>query len=108
MPWVSARQRRWGNSPAGHKALGDAGVSEWNAASKGEHPPERASMKTEHVDLGRKGSFGVKKGALHEMLHVPPDQKIPASKLAPHSGDSPLLRRRKASAKGFKAMHHGG
>lgn len=104
MPWVSARQRRWGNSPAGHKALGDAGVSEWNAASKGEHPRERASMKTEHVNLGRKGSFDVKKGALHEMLHVPQDQKIPTSKLVPHSGDSPLLRRRKASAKGFRAM----
>jgi hypothetical protein len=34
MPWVSAKQRRWGNSPAGHKALGDKGVAEWNAASK--------------------------------------------------------------------------
>lgn len=59
------------------------------------------------VDLGKKGSFNVKKGALHQMLGIPEDQKIPASKLAPHPGDSPLLRRRKASAKGFRAMHHG-
>src|SRR4029077_17355957 len=104
MPWVSAAQRRWGNSPAGHKALGDAGVAEWNAASKGESVPERVGMKSEHVDLGKKGSFSVKKGALHSMLGIPEDQKIPVSKLAPHAGDSPLLRRRKASAKGFKAM----
>ena len=63
-------------------------------------------MKTHHVDLGKKGGFSVKKGALHAMLGIPQDQKIPASKLVPHPGDSPLLRRRKASAKGFKAMHH--
>ena len=62
-------------------------------------------MKTEHVDFGKKGSFGVKKGALHEMLHIPEGTKIPASKLTPHAGDSPLLRRRKATAKGFKAMN---
>lgn len=35
MPWKSKKQAAWGNSPAGHKALGDAGVAEWNAASKG-------------------------------------------------------------------------
>jgi len=98
MPWVSAAQRRWGNSPAGHKALGDAGVSEWNAASKGQ------AMKEKRVDLGSKGSFNEKPGALHAMLNVPQGEKIPASKLAPHAGDSPLLRRRKASAKGFRAM----
>jgi hypothetical protein len=58
------------------------------------------------VNLGSKGSFEEKPGALHEMLHVPQDKKLSASQLAPHSGDSPLLRRRKASAKGFKAMKH--
>lgn len=60
-------------------------------------------MKSEHVNLGEK-SFSVKKGALHAMLGIPDDEKIPASKLAPHAGDSPLLRRRKASAKGFRSM----
>lgn len=65
-------------------------------------------MKSEKVDLGHKGSFSVKKGALHAMLHVPEDEKIPASDLAPKPGDSPLLRRRKASAKGFRGMNHGG
>ena len=39
MPWKSSAQARWGNSPSGHKALGDAGVSEWNAASKGKKIP---------------------------------------------------------------------
>jgi hypothetical protein len=46
----------------------------------------------------------VKKGALHEMLGISQDKTIPASKLAPKPGDSPLLRTRKASAKGLKAM----
>lgn len=61
----------------------------------------------EKVDLGKKGTFGVKKGALHADLGIPQGQKIPASDLAPKPGDSPLLRRRKASAKGFRAMNHG-
>jgi len=60
----------------------------------------------QNVDLGKKGSFRVKKGALHSMLGIPQGEKIPASDLAPHAGDSPLLKRRKASAKGFRAMHH--
>ena len=65
-------------------------------------------MATQQVNLGSKGSFSVKKGALHQMLGIPEGTKIPASDLAPKPGDSPLLRRRKASAKGFKSMHHGG
>lgn len=63
-------------------------------------------MATKQVDLGKKGSFSVKKGALHQMLGIPEGEKIPASKLTPKPGDSPLLRRRKASAKGFRAMNH--
>lgn len=35
MPWKSKKQMAWGNSPAGVKALGTAGVKEWNAATKG-------------------------------------------------------------------------
>ena len=64
-------------------------------------------MRTKTVNLGRKGSFEEKPGALHAMLHVPQGEKIPASDLTPKPGDSPLLRRRKARAKGFKSMHHG-
>lgn len=57
MPWKSDKQRRWGNSPAGVKALGKKGVAEWNSASKGkkltkkvkkmksQYPSEVASLK---------------------------------------------------------------
>ena len=37
MPWVSTAQQRWGNSPSGHAALGDAAVHEWNEATKGHY-----------------------------------------------------------------------
>jgi hypothetical protein len=42
MPWKSKKQEAWGNSPAGHEALGDAGVDEWNHASKGKKLPKTA------------------------------------------------------------------
>lgn len=44
MPWKSDAQQKWGNSPAGRKALGDAGVAEWNSATKGKSLPERTTM----------------------------------------------------------------
>lgn len=44
MPWKSAKQRAWGNSPAGEKALGKAGVAEWNAASKGKKLPKKVKQ----------------------------------------------------------------
>ncbi len=61
--------------------------------------------KRKEVDLGSKGSFHVQKGALHRALGVPEGDKIPESKLAGHH--SGRLGRMIASAKGFKAMHHG-
>jgi len=66
-------------------------------------------MKTKTVDLGSKGSFNVKKGALHEDLGIPLGEKIPEERLkaAEHSS-SPTIRRRAISAEGFKHMHHGG
>lgn len=45
MPFVSKAQQRWGNSPAGKKALGSAGVAEWNAATKGKKLPQRKRKK---------------------------------------------------------------
>jgi len=62
--------------------------------------------KTQHVDLGDKGSFTVHKGKLHQALGIPEDEKIPASAKEPHSGDSPEMKRMRASAKGFSKMHH--
>jgi hypothetical protein len=60
---------------------------------------------TKKVDLGGKGSFDVKKGALHRMLDIPEGQTIPPSRLtsAAHSSD-PLERKRAISAEGLKAM----
>jgi hypothetical protein len=46
MPWKSEQQRKWGNSPSGHAALGDAGVEEWNEATKGKHLPKRVKPKS--------------------------------------------------------------
>jgi len=63
-------------------------------------------MRMKTVNLGSKGSFKEKPGALHRDLGIPLGEKIPASELAPKPGDSPQLRRRKASAKGFRAMNH--
>jgi hypothetical protein len=103
MPYKSLAQERYFNANRGKMEAQGVDVDEWNQATKGRHLP----MRTQHVDLGKKGSFGVKKGALHEMLHIPDGKKIPASDLAAKPGDSPLLRRRKASAKGFRAMKHG-
>lgn len=63
------------------------------------------AKKTEHVDLGKKGSFKVHKGALHRALGVPEGKKIPASKMAGHHHGR--LGHMIASAKGFAAMRHG-
>lgn len=41
MPWASDQQRKWGNSPAGHKALGDKAVDEFNNATKGKDLPKK-------------------------------------------------------------------
>ena len=105
MPYRSLAQEGYFHTHRRQLAAQGVDVGEWDAATKGQHLPERA-MKTKTVNLGSKGSFQEKPGSLHAMLHVPEGEKIPASKLAPHPGDSPLLRRRKASAKGFKAMAH--
>lgn len=64
------------------------------------------STNTKKVDLGEKGNFSVHKGALHRALDVPEGEKIPEAKLQGHH--SGHLGRMIASAKGFKAMHHGG
>ena len=42
MPWKSEAQRKWGNSPAGIRALGGKkNVEEWNKATKGKSLPQR-------------------------------------------------------------------
>lgn len=63
--------------------------------------------KSHKVDLGSKGSFNVKKGGLHDALGIPRGQKLTASQKEPKPGDSEHVKRMKASAKGFAAMHKG-
>jgi hypothetical protein len=48
----------------------------------------------------------MKKGALHQQLHIPAGQKIPEAKIAKAAHSSnPTLRRRAILAKTLKAMH---
>ena len=63
------------------------------------------AKKTETVSLGKKGSFKVKKGALHRALGVPEGEKLGQSRIsaALHSS-SPSVRRMAASAKGLTHM----
>ena len=42
MPWKSESQRKWGNSPAGIRALGGKqNVAEWNRATGNKKLPQR-------------------------------------------------------------------
>lgn len=62
-------------------------------------------MATQTVDLGSKGSFKVKKGALHKDLGVSAGKKLTESDINRGLNSSnPKTRRRAASAKGFRAM----
>lgn len=56
------------------------------------------------VNLGSKGSFKERPGALHRALGVPEGKKIPEKMLEGHH--SGKLGRMIASAKGFAAMKH--
>lgn len=50
--------------------------------------------------------LNLKKGALHKDLGVKPGKKIPASKLAIKSTDSPLEKKRKQFAINAKKWNH--
>lgn len=62
MPWKSKAQQAWGNSPSGHKALGNAGVNEWNHASKGMKLPQHTlgSLKSAKPSMPTMGSLKMK------------------------------------------------
>jgi hypothetical protein len=65
-------------------------------------------VKTEKVDLGKKGSFNVKKGALHEELGIPQGEKIPESRLeSAKNSSNPTLRKRATLAETMKGWKHG-
>jgi len=56
MPYKSAAQRRFFHSEGAQEAgLTAADVSKWDAASKGQHPPERVKAKPKpSKDKGRR------------------------------------------------------
>ena len=65
-------------------------------------------MATHEVKLGKKGSFSIKEGSLHRMLHIPEGEKIGQERMkqASHSSN-PTLRKKAISGLGFSSMHHG-
>lgn len=66
-------------------------------------------MATKEVSLGSKGSFKVREGSLHRMLHIPEGEKIGQERMkaASHSSN-PTLRRKAISGLGLSHMNHGG
>jgi hypothetical protein len=65
----------------------------------------KSSSKTEKVDLGKKGSFTVHKGALHRALGIPEGETIGQKRIkaAEHS-KNPETRREAVSAAGLTHM----
>lgn len=66
------------------------------------------SKKKQKVNLGKKGSFSVRPGALHRALGVPVGEKLGQARIgaALHSSN-PRIRRMAASAKGLTHMKKG-
>jgi hypothetical protein len=67
MPFVSKQQQKWGNSPAGIKALGSKDkVDEWNASTTEADLPERVkSLSTVAKAHGKKDKpKAIGKGAI--------------------------------------------
>jgi hypothetical protein len=62
MPWMSRAQQKWGNSPSGHRALGDSGVNEWNSATKGKSLPKRVAKKPEPKNTAPRSAVSVMLG----------------------------------------------
>lgn len=79
MPWKSKAQERWGNSPSGHAALGDAGTQEWNAASKGKKLPQKASHKqpmSKPYSFPKPMLVGNMRGESHSYDHNRPKKQV--------------------------------
>ena len=104
MPYKSLAQEGYFHTHRAQLERQGVDVDEWDAATKGSKLP----MKTSHVDLGKKGGFAIKEGALHSMLHVPEDKPLGQDRIkaATHSKNS-LERKRAVSALGLTHMYRG-
>ena len=72
MPWESDRQRRWGNSPAGIAAMGQAKVNEFNQASKGMALPESAASRVaKRMVAAKQGAPKSQRKAMSRSKRVP-------------------------------------
>jgi hypothetical protein len=69
---------------------------------------EKKPRKTQVVDLGKKGSFKVRKGALHRALGVPEGEKLGQDRIRKAlKSRNPEIRRMARSAKGLTHMKRG-
>jgi len=108
MPYRSLRQERFFNVNRGKLEQQGVNVDEWNQASKGLNLPRRAAvkMKLKTVNLGSKGSFKEKPGALHKDLGIPLGESIPKEREEQAAHGSGKTARRARAALGFRAMKH--
>jgi hypothetical protein len=56
VPWVSDRQRRWGHTASGLKALGAAKVAEYDAATKEQGMKRKVSSAAKKIAAARSGA----------------------------------------------------
>lgn len=93
-----------GRSPSNPEGMKLGGKLTARDAIKGE-----GSSRTPKTEYLSEGGIHIKKshkGLLHKNLGVKAGHKIPASKLAVHSGDSAALKKRKVFARNSKKWHH--
>jgi hypothetical protein len=119
-PYVSEAQRRWAHTPSGKKALGgNAGVHEWDEATKGKKLPEKVmekgALKNAGIALGMAGALAspshvsdAKTRAPASIQHSKPKSSYDHKKMlraiaSVESGDKTNV---KHAAMG--GMHHGG
>jgi hypothetical protein len=67
-----------------------------------------AKAKVQEVKLGKKGSFKIKKGALHRALGIPQGEKIGETRIRKaEKSKNPETRREARSAEGLTHMKKG-
>jgi hypothetical protein len=94
-PFLSEAQRRWGHTAAGKEALGgEAGVHEWDEATKGKKLPER-------VGKGEELEKGLKEAAVAGMMG------LGAMNAAPHPAQATSLQPVQAATPN-KIVHRAG